>query len=108
MESVKAAWADPYRRTLIIGAAVLLVLVNLPFVLSALQDRKKEALQPETWRAWESRTSYTPFAAVLAGRARLGGFGLHTLLGGLVIWLAATWAHIPAAGMAAGVWRWLR
>jgi uncharacterized membrane protein len=29
------------------------------------------------------------------------------LAGGLVIWLAATWAHIPISGWAAGVWRWV-
>ena len=87
---------------------VALAMIVLALVGSALQDRKKEALQPEAWPAWEARTSYTPFAAVLAGRARLGGFGLHTLAGGAVIWLAATWAHIPLSGWAAGVWRWLR
>ena len=26
---------------------------------------------------------------------------------GLALWLGLTWAHIPLAGMAAGVWRWL-
>jgi len=43
----------------------------------------------------------------LTGRARLGGFGLHTLAGGLVVWLAATWAHIPLTGWPACIWRWL-
>ena len=75
---------------------------------AALQDRKKERLQSETWRVWESRTSYVPFAAIASGRARAVGFGLHTLAGGTVIWLAATWAHLPLSGWAAGVWRWLR
>jgi len=28
------------------------------------------------------------------------------LLGGLVVWLATSWAHIPLAGWAAGIWRW--
>ena len=27
--------------------------------------------------------------------------------GGLVVWLVATWAHIPLSGWAAGIWRWL-
>ncbi|HCJ44889.1 MAG TPA: MFS transporter, partial [Erythrobacter sp.] len=26
--------------------------------------------------------------------------------GGIVIWLAATYGHIHANGIAAGVWRW--
>ena len=84
------------------GSIIILSLVG-----AALQDRKKEVLQPDTWRAWEERTSYWPFAAVASGRARLGGFGGHALGGGLVLWLAATWAHLPLAGWAAGVWRWV-
>jgi uncharacterized membrane protein len=93
----------PVDKNIVVAAAMIV----LALVGSALQDRKKEQLQPERWRTWESRTSYVPFAAVLAGRARLGGFGGHALGGGLVVWLAATWAHLPLAGMAAGVWRWL-
>ena len=36
-----------------------------------------------------------------------GGFGLYALLGGLVVWLVATWAHTPVTGRAAGIWHWL-
>jgi uncharacterized membrane protein len=74
---------------------------------SALQDRKKVLLQPEPWRAWQAKTSYLPFAAIAAGRARLGGFSMHTIAGAIVVWLVATWAHMPLAGWAAGIWRWL-
>jgi uncharacterized membrane protein len=88
-----------------IGVAVSIIVLAL--VGAALQDRKKEALQPETWRDWEAKTSYWPFAAIASGRARLGGFGMHTLAGGAVVWLAATWAHIPIAGWPAGIWRWI-
>ncbi|MDR6472242.1 hypothetical protein C8K18_1164 [Paraburkholderia sp. GV068] len=49
-------------------------------------------------------TSITVIAAALAF---VGGHFAHTLLGGLVVWLAATWAHIPLSGFAAGIWRWL-
>jgi len=93
----------PVTKSIIVSAAI----VVLALVGAALQDRKKERLQPDQWPAWESRTSYLPFAAIAAGRARFGGFGLHALLGGLVVWFVATWAHIPLAGMAAGIWRWL-
>jgi len=93
----------PVAKSIVLASA----LVVLALVGAALQDRKKEQLLPERWRAWESKTSYLPFAAIIAGRARLGGFGLHALLGGLVVWLVATWAHIPLSGMAAGIWRWL-
>lgn len=84
------------------GAIVVLALVG-----AAMQDRKKLALDPEGWAAWQARTSYWPFAAIAKGRASFGGFGAHALGGGLVLWLAATWAHIPLSGWAAGVWRWV-
>jgi uncharacterized membrane protein len=84
------------------GSILVLALVG-----AALQDRKKLRLTPAAWSAWEGRTSYWPFAAIAAGKARFGGFGLHALLGGLVVWLVATWAHAPLAGQAAGVFRWL-
>jgi uncharacterized membrane protein len=93
----------PVERNIIVAVAMLV----LALVGAALQDRKKERLQPALWPAWESKTSFLPFAAIISGRARLGGFGLHALLGGLVVWLAATWAHIPLTGWAAGIWRWI-
>lgn len=74
---------------------------------AAGQDAKKRRLIPATWEPWMARTSFVPFAAIAAGRARFGGFRPHDLAGGVVVWLAATWAHIPAAGMPAGIWRWL-
>jgi uncharacterized membrane protein len=93
----------PVAKNIVLAAAIVL----LALVGAALQDRKKERLQPDLWPEWESKTSYLPFAAIIAGRAQLGGFGLHALLGGLVVWLVATWAHMPLAGWAAGIWRWL-
>jgi uncharacterized membrane protein len=93
----------PTAKAIIVAVAIII----LALVGAALQDRKKEALEPELWPSWEAKTSYLPFAAIAGGRARLGGFGVHALLGGLVVWLAATWAHIPLSGWAAGVWRWV-
>ncbi|SOE94769.1 Uncharacterized membrane protein [Burkholderia sp. D7] len=93
----------PVTKNIIVATAI----VVLALVGSALQDRKKERLQPDLWPVWESKTSYLPFAAIAAGRARLGGFGPHAILGGLLVWLVSTWAHLPLAGWAAGVWRWL-
>jgi uncharacterized membrane protein len=84
------------------GAIVVLALFG-----AHLQDRKKAALQPTRWPEWQHRTSYWPFAAIAQRRARFGGFRPHDLAGGLVVWLAATWAHLPLAGWAAGVWRWV-
>ena len=87
--------------------AVSAAIIVLALVGAALQDRKKEQLQPDFWREWERRTSYWPFAAIAGGRAKFGGFRPHDWAGGLVIWLAASWAHIPLAGWAAGVWKWI-
>lgn len=80
------------------GAIIVLALVG-----AHLQDRKKARLMPEFWPQWEARTSYWPFAA---GR-RIGGLGGHALGGGVLVWLVATWAHIPLAGWAAGIWKWV-
>ena len=101
--SLAHALIYPLAANLVLVAAVAV----LALVGAHMQDRKKERLQPDTWPAWQARTSYWPFAAVAAGRARLRGFGAHALGGGLVLWLAATWAHIPLAGWPAGLWRWL-
>jgi uncharacterized membrane protein len=93
----------PTLANMIVAKAIIL----LSLVGAALQDRKKEKLQPERWRGWEAKTSYWPFAAITAGRARFGGFRPHDWAGGVVLWLAATWAHGPLAGMPAGIWRWI-
>ncbi|WP_197277293.1 NnrU family protein [Sphingomonas profundi] len=93
----------PVAKNIVVAIAVII----LSLAGAALQDRKKIGLHPRTWGAWQAKTSYLPFAAIAAGRARLGGFGPHALLGGLVVWLGATWAHIPLAGWPAGIWRWI-
>jgi uncharacterized membrane protein len=86
---------------------VALAIVILALVGAALQDHKKKRLQPDVWPQWKRRTSFVPFAAIISGRARLGGFGAITIIGGLLFWLAATWAHIPLSGWRAGVWLWI-
>ena len=55
----------------------------------------------EAWADWESRTHFWP---------RLSGFamaGPTAWIGGIVIWLAATYGHIHANGIPAGIWRWV-
>ena len=93
----------PTPANIVLASAIIV----LALIGAALQDRKKEQLQPAVWRAWEAKTSYWPFAAIAAGRARLGGFRPHDWAGGVVVWLVATWAHMPLAGWAAGIWRWI-
>jgi uncharacterized membrane protein len=93
----------PVAQTFIVTSAIII----LSLVGAALQDRKKQHLQPQVWPLWERKTSYFPFAAIVAGRAQPVGFGLVAILGGLALWLVATWAHIPLGGWPAGIWRWL-
>src|SRR3546814_13429407 len=57
-----AVFPDPSNLVLA-GSIAVLALVG-----AALQDSKKERLQPDIWRAWEAKTSYWPFAAILGGR----------------------------------------
>ncbi|MEI5687019.1 NnrU family protein [Sphingomonas kyungheensis] len=94
---------DPMTRTIILAGAI----IGLSLVGAVMQDRKKAARDPDGWPVWQARTSLLPFAAILTGRARFGGFGAPALLGGPILWLAATWAHIPLAGWPAGIWRWI-
>ncbi len=93
----------PVAANIIVAVSILV----LALVGSALQDAKKAALQPAMWLEWERRTSWLPFGAVLAGKVKLGGFRPHDWAGAVVVWLAATWAHIPGAGIAAGIWHWV-
>jgi uncharacterized membrane protein len=92
----------PTAKTFIVTMAIVI----LSLIGAALQDKKKERLQPDVWPQWERQTSFIPFAAIIAGKARLGGFGAIAIIGGLIFWLVATWAHIPLSGGRAGVWRW--
>jgi len=98
-----ALWAathillSPTPRQFILASAIgLLALLG-----AHLQDRKKESQMGDAWTGWEERTSYWPR---FGGLARAGAIAW---IGGLVIWLAATYGHIHANGIPAGLWRWL-
>jgi uncharacterized membrane protein len=93
----------PLTKTFIVAIAIMI----LSLVGATLQDQKKERQQPDVWPDWERKTSHVPFAAVIAGRARLGGFSAFSILGGLILWLFATWMHQPLSGWPAGIWRWI-
>jgi uncharacterized membrane protein len=94
----------PVPKNIVLSAAIIV----LALVGAALQDVKKRQLQPTLWPLWEAKTSYWPFAAIANGKARLGSFGGFSLVGAVVLWLVATWAHIPLSGWAAGIWRWIK
>ena len=88
---------SPTPRVIVLSLAVAV----LALAGSHLQDRKKEVLMGEAWQGWEAKTSYWPKWGAL------GKAGAVPLLGGIALWLAASWAHGWLIAIPAGVWRWL-
>jgi uncharacterized membrane protein len=70
---------------------------------AAGQDAKKTKLQPDFWPVWRSKTAFVPFTGPAPAHAMWPGWGV--LIGGIVLWLLATWAHQPLGAPAVGVWR---
>lgn len=104
-------WAAAHVLVVPTGPQILLsgTIIFLALVGSAGQDAKKARLMGDAWRGWAARTSFMPFARQLGG----GGSWAdavprpHALFGGIVLWLAATWAHGALGYMVAGIWRWV-
>jgi uncharacterized membrane protein len=67
----------------------------LALVGATMQDSKKAHLMGEAWAEWRAHTAYVPFARGFANP------GMFALVGGTILFFAATWAHQPA-----GFWRW--
>jgi len=80
-------------RNLIVTVGILL----LAAVGSIGQDRKKARLVGAAWKDWLARTSFVPFAALVAGRAswRSAMPSLVALAGGLLLWALVTSYHAP-------------
>jgi uncharacterized membrane protein len=74
------------------GAIIILALAG-----AVLQDRKKAGLMGDAWHEWTAQTAFVPFTRGVADP------GLVALIGGTVLFLAATWLH-PAPS---GFWRWI-
>lgn len=88
---------SPTPRVIVLTLAIAV----LALVGSHLQDRKKEHLMGPAWNGWEAQTSYWPRFG------NLGKAGQVPWLGGLVLWLGATWAHGWLIALPAGIWRWI-
>jgi len=88
-------WFD-VRTQIVAGAVTFLALVG-----AHVQDRKKRALLRDAWAGWQARTSYWPHWG------KLFSAGWLLWIGALVLWLVLTFAHMPGAGVPAGIWRWL-
>ncbi|MEO8142367.1 MAG: NnrU family protein [Sphingomicrobium sp.] len=84
----------PTLASLTISATILM----LAMIGAAGQDRKKARLVGEPWRDWVRRTSFIPFGRGLASP------GAFALIGGTLLWLAATWAHGALGYRLAGIW----
>ena len=88
---------SPTPRVIVLSLAMAI----LALVGSHMQDRKKAVLMGSVWHGWQARTSYLPRLGAL------GKAGTVPWLGGIALWLVATWAHGWLIEMPAGVWRWL-
>lgn len=88
---------------LIVATGILI----LALVGSIGQDHKKLNVIGEPWRAWMERTSFVPFGALLAGRAKWSGLreAWPAVLIGLALWLAVTWLHAPEVSPVAALTR---
>jgi len=78
------------------GAILLLALAG-----SVGQDSKKAKVMGERWHEWAAHTAFIPFARGLANP------GMTALIGGTVLFFAATWLHGAIGAMPAGFWRWI-
>jgi uncharacterized membrane protein len=87
----------PTPRTLVLTIAIAF----LALVGAHLQDRKKEALMGDAWRAWEAKTTYR----ITWRNLFTVGWGLWAVA--IALWLALTWAHVWLAYVPAGIWRWV-
>lgn len=95
--SVAHVLVSPTPRVIVLALAMAV----LALVGSHMQDRKKEAAMGPAWQGWEARTSFWP---------RLGGLakaGALPWIGGIVLWLLGSWAHVWLAYVPAGLWRWI-
>lgn len=88
---------NPTPSGLVIAEAIFV----LAIVGSALQDYKKKRLVGDPWRSWEQRSPFFPFAAGLALPSATA------LIGGTLLFLAATWAHGALGYRLAAPWNWL-
>lgn len=70
------------------------------------QDAKKARLMGAAWQGWRRRTSFVPFAKLISQGGWPHAFpGWGVLIGGVLLWLIASWAHGPLAGLFVGIWR---
>jgi uncharacterized membrane protein len=94
-------WGTP--GNLIVAGAILVLAIGG----SIAQDRKKARVLGRPWLDWQARTSFLPFAALFAGRARWrdAGPGWIASVGGFVLWLAIVTFHAPTVSPVVLIWQ---
>jgi uncharacterized membrane protein len=95
-----ALWALVHAAVSGKAAAVILSagIGGLALLGAAMQDRKKERLLGEAWAAWRARTAFVPFGRGAAWP------GWAAVIGGGLVFLAATWAHPYLGAPIVGLW----
>jgi uncharacterized membrane protein len=73
----------------------------LAFGGAALQDRKNKIELGAQWATLEAHTSYVPFAAMIAGRAKttMAEIGWIRIAAGIVLYFVVLYGHGPAIGV---------
>ena len=84
----------PTAASLVLSAAIAILALGGAYG----QDHKKEILVGEPWRDWMRRTSFVPLGRGIASP------GAFAMIGGTLLWLAATWGHGALGYRPAGVW----
>lgn len=79
-----------------VGSIIFLALAG-----AKAQESKKAAQLGDDWLGWQARTSFVPRLS------QLPKIGYRLWLIGLLVWLAATWAHNFFGAYNAGLYRWL-
>lgn len=79
-------WPTP--SNIVVGLGIIILALGG----SAAQDAKKTRRHGDVWRSWRARTAFVPFTGMAPPAAWWPGSGV--LIGGLLLWLAAMWAHI--------------
>jgi len=78
------------RGALFFGAIIVVALYG-----SWRQEQRKARQWGETWQRWKAKTSFFPFAAILAGRNQLNlrAIGYHLLVAAVLLWLGLLHGH---------------
>jgi uncharacterized membrane protein len=95
----------PYPASILLcGAMIVLALGG-----SWGQDHKKQRLMGDSWKDWESRTSFVPLGNQLSGRSGWSSAwpGSRIVLAGTLFWLIVSYGHAWFGIYGAGLWRWV-